>query len=108
MNGKFGRLSSSGFYMGDRIKHYKNGDFEFYPLHINFENVGGKYFLLMSFDMKVIKIDKLCSLHLLLDNGNVITLSPASNPTKSSSSYICKFPLSSADMDDLESAKFTK
>ena len=92
--GKYGRLSPSGFYMGS--------------ICLNFENVSGKYFILMSFDMTVIKINKLCSLHLLLDNGNVITLSPTSNPTKSSSSYICKFPLSSADMDDLENAKFTK
>jgi hypothetical protein len=62
----------------------------------------------MEFDMKSIKIDKLCALHLLLDNGYVISLSPASNPIKSNGNYICKFPLSKADMDELEKNKFIK
>ncbi len=95
MTGKFNWMGTSGFFMG-------------YDIYFNFENVGGKSFLIMEFDMKSIKIDKLCALHLLLDNGYVISLSPASNPIKSNGNYICKFPLSKADMDELEKNKFIK
>ena len=108
MTRQFGLISSFGFYMGDTHIYINHGDYDKSPIYFNFENVSGKYFMIMSFNMKAIKIDKLSSLHLLLDNGNVITLSLIANPIKSSSDYICKFPLSSADMDELESAKFTK
>ena len=76
----------------------------FAQVHINFENVGGKYYLLFSFSKGFIKIDKLCSLHLLMDNGKVISLSPEANPVEE----LCRFPLCLADMDDLESSHFIK
>lgn len=72
--------------------------------HINFENISGKYYLLFSYSKKSMKLDKLCSLHLLMDNGTVITLNPEANPVKE----VCRFPLSLADMEVLEFSKFIK
>lgn len=96
--GKYG-LSSDGFCMDDTLNC---------PLYFNFENVSGRYYLLMLFNMKAVRIDKQCSLHLLLDNGIVITVSPIANPTRSGFHSMCKFSLSSADMDGLENSRFTK
>ena len=73
-------------------------------IYFNFENFGGKYYLLLYYSKKNLKIDKLCSLHLLLDNGKVVTVTPESNPVNS----VCRFPLSLADMNELESSKFMK
>lgn len=97
--GVMGRsLSTYGFEMGNI-----NVDI----IKINFENIYGKYYLLMYFEMKELKVNKQCSLHLLMDNGNVITLTPIANPTKGVY-HLCKFQLSVADMDELENSKFIK
>ncbi len=75
-----------------------------YIKHFDFENISGKYYLLFSYSKKSMKLDKFCSIHLLMDNGTVITLVPEANPVKE----ICRFSLSLADMDELESSKFIK
>ncbi len=109
MTGWKGWLTSLGFYMGSSSNGYDTSRFFF-----NFENVGGKYYLLMSYKARDFKIDKLCSLHLLLDNSGVISLAPIANPVKSNngtsmgSDHMCKFLLSSADLDELEKSKFIK
>ncbi len=98
-------ITSRGFFMGsNNTSCYENETCVFF----NFENVGGKYYLLMLYHTRDFKMDKLCSLHLLLDNGSVISLAPIANPVKSSDGNICKFLLSSADMDELECSKFIK
>lgn len=78
------------------------------PTYFNFEYIGGKFYLIIYYDNKQIKLDKYCTLHLRLDNGNTLTLNPTAKPVKGSSYYLCKFQLSKADLDDLEDAKLIK
>lgn len=75
-----------------------------YLWHFNFENVSGRYYLLYSFSKKYLKLDRSCSLHMLMDNGAVVTLLPETNPVND----VCRFSLSLADVDELESSKFIK
>ena len=77
-------------------------------IYFNFEYIGGKYYLILNYDNKEINLDKYCTLHLRMDNGNTLTLNPAAKPVKDSSYYICKFQLSKADLDDLGDAKLVK
>lgn len=78
------------------------------PTYFNFEYIGGKFYLIIYYDNKEIKIDRFCTLHLRLNNGNTLTLNPAAKPVNDSSYYMCKFQLSKADLDDLEDAKLIK
>ena len=77
-------------------------------IYFNFEYIGGKFYLILYYDNKHIKLDKFCTLHLRLDNGNMLTLNPAAKPVKDVSYYMCKFQLSKADLDDLEDAKLIR
>ena len=74
----------------------------------NIEYIGGKFYLILYYNNKRIKIDRYCTLHLRLDNGNTLTLNPAAKPVKDGRYYMCKFQLSKADLDDLEDAKLIK
>lgn len=76
---------------------------------INFENNGGKNNLILEFDRKVLLLNKLCSLHLLLADNSVITLSPLTNPVKFYGSYYkARFLVSKEDMVKLEKNDFIK
>ncbi len=98
--------SNRGFYsgLGVQMNNYTYGQ----TVYFNFEYIGGKFYLIIYYDNKEIKIDRFCTLHLRLDNGNTLTLNPAAKPIKDSSYYMCKFQLSKADLDDLENAKLIK
>ena len=49
MTRQFGLISSFGFYMGDTHIYINHGDYDKSPIYFNFENVSGKYFMIMSF-----------------------------------------------------------
>lgn len=71
---------------------------------MNFEYVSGNYYLLFYFSKKNLKMDKQCSIHLLMDNGKVLSLTQEANPVQE----VCRFKLSNADMEELETAQFIK
>lgn len=77
-------------------------------IYFNFEYIGGKFYLILSYNNKHINLDKFCTLHLRLDNGNTLTLIPVAKPVKYGSYFMCKFQLSKADLDDLEDAKLIR
>ena len=80
-------------------------------IYFNLEYNDGKYYFLLYYDKSKIKLDKLCSLHLLLDNGNVITMNPIAKPIRNSVNsflFLCKFQMSYADIDEIETQKFIK
>ena len=73
-------------------------------IRFGFEYTDGKFFLILHYDKKIIKLDKNCTLLLLLDNGNVLSLNPKAKPVDEK----CKFQLSIGDLDELEKASFTR
>lgn len=73
-------------------------------ININFEYCDGKYFLLLFYDNRKLKISNNCALLLLLDNGDIITL----KPTKKPKDQICKFQLTTTDLNKLETTFFKK
>lgn len=98
--------SNGGFYSGLGVQ--MNNWIGDKTVYFNFEYIGGKFYLILHYDNKHIKLDKFCTLHLRLDNGNTLTLNPAAKPVKDVSYYMCKFQLSKADLDDLEDAKLIR
>lgn len=98
--------SNGGFYSGLGVQ--MNNWIGDKTVYFNFEYIGGKFYLILYYDNKHIKLDKFCTLHLRLDNGNTLTLNPAAKPVKDVSYYMCKFQLSKADLDDLEDAKLIR
>lgn len=97
---------NGGFYSGLGVQ--MNNWIGDKTVYFNFEYIGGKFYLILYYDNKHIKLDKFCTLHLRLDNGNTLTLNPAAKPVKDVSYYMCKFQLSKADLDDLEDAKLIR
>ncbi len=78
-------------------------------ININFENVSGNNYLLLSFNRKAMNLNKKCSIHLLLSDDSVITLNAIANPVKSTSSYSeAKFRIYAEDMVKLETKEFVK
>lgn len=71
---------------------------------INVEFVGGKYYLLLFYDKKIIRLDKNNSLLMLLDNGCILSLKPSIKPANG----LCKYQLTDSDLSELEANKFTK
>ena len=83
--------------------------FRLHKIYVNFENIEGKNYLILTFDRKDMSLNKKCSMHLLLSDDSVITLNAEANPVKSSSSYSeMKFRLHPEDMIKLETEKFVK
>lgn len=81
--------------------------FDFDLFDIEFENIAGKNFLILGFDKKELNINKKCSLHLLMGDDTVISLSPIANPIKIvKSRFEAKFLLSPLEMSSLEKQKF--
>lgn len=79
-----------------------------HSIHINFEYIGGHFFLLLNYDRKDIDINKYCSLHLLLEDSSVIIFNPVSNPVKGSPYSCCRFQVSLTDIEKLSTINFVK
>ena len=83
--------------------------FKLGTIQLNFENVGGISSILLVYSRKDINLNKNCALHLLLDDGSVITLNASANPIKLYSSYSqIKYQISRDDLLKLGSNNFTK
>ena len=95
IKGKLCAGESVGFNIGDII--------------LNFENVGGRSYILLMYSRKDINLNKNCVLHLLLDDGSVITLNASANPVKLFSSYSqIKYHISKDDLIKLSNNNFIK
>ena len=95
IKGKLCAGESVGFKIGDII--------------LNFENVGGRSYILLVYSRKDINLNKNCALHLLLDDGSVITLNASANPIKLFSSYSqIKYHITKDDLIKLSNNNFIK
>lgn len=78
-------------------------------IYFKFENIAGDSYLTLRFARKDMNLNKKCILHLLLDDGSVVTLNAVANPVKllGTDSEI-KYRMSPQDMVKLETEKFLK
>lgn len=80
-------------------------------IYVNFEHIGNINFLTIRYTRKDINLNKKSILHLLLEDGSVIMLTPTSNPIKHiecPSNSIIKYTLSLDNLKLLEEKKFIK
>jgi len=78
-------------------------------IYMNFEYIGGKYYLLLKYDRRGMTLNKKCSFQLLLGDNSVIVLNAVANPVKVyNTELIIKFHLSKEDIMKLENEKFVK
>lgn len=83
--------------------------FKLGTIQLNFENVGGISYILIVYPRMHINLNKNCALHLLLDDGSVITLNASANPIKLySSNSTIKYHISKDDLIKLRCNNFIK
>lgn len=83
--------------------------FKLGSIWLNFENVAGRSSILLVYERKDVNLNKKCALHLLLDDGGIITINAIANPIKLYASYsIIKYPITKNDITKLGNSSFIK
>lgn len=105
VKGKICGGSSIGFCLESYVRY----DLTVVHTYINFENVGGKYYLSLQYNKKDVNLNKKCTLHLLLEGNNIITLNAVANPIKvNDTDSKIKYLLTCEDSIKLEKNNFIK